>query len=61
MNKVVDYIKSVRVELSKVVWPKREDVLKLTLTVVVMSAIVGLYVGSLDFLFIKALEYIISR
>lgn len=57
----IKFLKEVRLELSKVVWPKKEEVIKLTLTVLIISAIVGLYVGALDFIFTKLLEFIISR
>jgi len=57
----IKFLKEVRLELSKVVWPKKEEVIKLTLTVLIISAIVGLYVGALDFIFTKLLEFIVSR
>lgn len=57
----IDYLKEVRFELSKVVWPKRQEVIKLTLIVLIISAIVGIYVGGLDYLFTKTLEFILAR
>ena len=61
MNQVINYFKEVRFELSKVVWPKREDVLKLTLTVFLISGIIALYVGGLDYLLTKLLEFVVSK
>lgn len=61
MKKIFDYLKEVRVELSKVVWPKRDDVIRLTLIVFVFSGIVALWVGGLDFAFTKLLEQLISQ
>jgi len=58
---IVQYIKDVRFELSKVVWPKREEVIKLTLTVIFISVLVAVYVGGLDFAFTKLLELVIAR
>lgn len=57
----IEFLKEVRLELSKVIWPKREEVIKLTLTVLIISAIVGLYVGALDFSFTKLLEFFVSK
>ena len=57
----IKFLREVRLELSKVVWPKKQEVIKLTLTVIIISVIVGLYVGALDFGFTKLLEIIISR
>ena len=61
MKAALTYFKEVRLELEKVVWPKRDEVVKLTLIVLLISLIVGLYVGGLDFVFTKALEYTIAR
>lgn len=57
----IKYLKEVRLELSKVVWPKKEQVIRLTLTVIIISVIVGVYVGLLDFSFTKLLELILER
>ena len=57
---LVTYLKEVQLEISKVVWPKREEIVKLTLIVLLISGIVGFYVGGLDYAFTKLLEYFIS-
>lgn len=61
MKTITNYLAEVRAELVKVVWPKREQVVKLTLIVLVISAIVGAYLGGLDFAFTKLLELVITR
>ena len=61
MKALIKYLQEVRIELSKVVWPKKNEVIKLTLIVIIISAIVGLYVGVLDVAFTKLLEIVISR
>ena len=57
---IINYISEVRFELAKVVWPKKEEVIRLTLIVVIFSGIIGVYVGGLDFVFTKLLELLIS-
>lgn len=61
VEKIINYLKEVRLELSKVVWPKREEVIRMTSMVIVISAIVALYVGGLDYTFTKLLEGLLSR
>ena len=61
MKKILSFFSEVRSELSKVVWPKRDEVIKLTLIVFVISGVVGAYVGGLDYLFTKLLEVTISN
>ena len=61
MKTIFTYLKEVRFELSKVIWPKREEVIRLTLIVFIISAIVGTYTGILDYGFTKLLELLISK
>lgn len=48
-------------ELQKVTWPTRQETLKLTVVVVVASVFVGLYIGSLDFIFAQLLRIFTTR
>lgn len=43
-------------ELKKVTWPSRAETIRLTLVVVGMSLIIGLYIGIIDILLTKGLE-----
>lgn len=61
MNKVTGYLRGVREELSKVVWPKRSEVIKLTATVVIISVVVSAYLGALDYMFARALELLLAK
>ena len=61
MKPIVNYLSEVRIELSKVVWPKREQVIKFTLIVVIISSLVGAYMGGLDFVLTKLLEVFVVR
>ncbi|MBI4100805.1 preprotein translocase subunit SecE [Candidatus Microgenomates bacterium] len=53
MTKPVTFVKEVQVELSKVVWPTRKQVIKLTLIVIGASIAVGVFIGGLDYIFTK--------
>ena len=55
------FLSEVKTEVSKVTWPKRDDVIKLTLIVVVVSVVVGAYLGGLDYLFTKLLELLVYK
>jgi preprotein translocase subunit SecE len=61
MKSIVTFFSEVRSELSKVTWPKRQEVIRLTLIVFSISLIVGLYVGGLDYSFTKLLTVILAR
>lgn len=61
MKAVGNFFGEVRLELSRVTWPTREETVKLTLTVFIVSAIVGAYVGGLDYLFTTLLTKVITK
>lgn len=50
MKKVLDFLKEVRVELSKVVWPSRDQTIQLTVVVILVTLIVGFFLGGFDLL-----------
>jgi preprotein translocase SecE subunit len=61
VKQVLAYLSEVRLELSKVTWPKRSEVIKLTTVVFIISGIVGIYTGTLDYIFTKLLEFFVAR
>jgi len=48
-------------ELKKVTWPTKTEIIRLTVSVIVISTVVGLFLGGLDLLFTKTLEIILGR
>lgn len=54
------FIKEVRTELGKVTWPTRDETLRITIIVIVISVIVGIYLGLLDFVFTQMLKFLVS-
>jgi preprotein translocase subunit SecE len=57
----ITFLKEVREELSKVVWPSQAEVVRLTVVVILVSVIVGLYLGAIDFLLTKFTEVVLTR
>lgn len=56
----VQYLSQVKLELQKVTWPTKEKTLNMTILVVVISAILGLYLGIIDFAFNRLVAYLLS-
>ena len=54
------FLKETISELKKVVWPTRQEVIRLTFVVIFTSLLVGLLLGGADFIFTKAIELIIK-
>ena len=61
MGSIINFLKSIKVELSKVTWPKRDEVTRLTLIVLAVSAIIGGFVGGFDYIFTKLLTFVITK
>ena len=57
MSKVIDSIKDVRVELSKVSWPTRDQMVQYTLVVLGLSFAIAIFLGAWD----GFLQWILNR
>jgi preprotein translocase subunit SecE len=51
MNKIIQFLKEVRIELTKVTWPTRKQLIKYTLIVIALSLVLAAFLGALDSLF----------
>lgn len=50
-NKLIDYLKEVKLELGKVNWLSRKETIRYTLVVIGVSLVVAVYLGGLDYVF----------
>ena len=57
----VVFLKEVRDELKKVVWPTRDEIIRLTGVVILVSVGVGLFLGATDFILTKLIGLLIIR
>ena len=57
----IQFLTEVKTELSKVSWPARDQGVKLTLVVIAVSALVGVYLGGLDYIFAKGIEIVLAK
>jgi preprotein translocase SecE subunit len=55
------FIKEAKNELTKVVWPKRADTIRMTIGVIAISLVVAGILGAADFGLTKLIEYAISK
>jgi len=52
----LNYIKESKAELDKVVWPTRQETIRLTIVVFIVSFIIGAYISGLDTFFTLLVE-----
>lgn len=58
---IFSHLQESRAEMKHVKWPSRTQVILYTTMVIVLSIVIAIYVGALDFGFTKVLAWIISR
>ena len=56
----VVFLKETRDELKKVVWPTRDEVIRLTTVVIIVSVIVGIFLGGIDYILTNLLTLIVK-
>ena len=61
MKGFFNFFSEVNQELKKVTWPKREVVLNYLSLVIVISIIVSIFVGGIDYGLTKGLEYLLQK
>ena len=59
-TKLKNFLRESKAELKKVAWPTRKQVWYSTLVVVLLTAIVGVYLGAVDFLLTTILRRFIG-
>lgn len=60
MANPIVFLQEVKDELTKVVFPTRQEVVRLTVIVIGVSLLVGIFIGALDFVFTKLMELFIK-
>lgn len=60
-NRVTRYFREVRSEMNKVIWPSREQTIKLTVIVIAVMIAMALYLGLLDAIFGAMVQWLLSQ
>lgn len=60
VNAIKNYFVSAYHEISKVVWPTREEIIRYTILVIILSIIVAAFLGGLDYMFKGGIERILE-
>jgi len=61
MSSPAQFIKEVIAELKKVNWPTREETMKLTVVVIAIMILVGIFIGALDTTFLRISTLLYKR
>ena len=58
-NALVRYFRETRAELRKVVWPSRQEAIRLSLIVVSVLVVMSAFLGAVDYLFAQLIGLIV--
>jgi preprotein translocase subunit SecE len=61
MNKILAFFREARAELMKVNWPSRQQAINYTLMVIGISVVIAIFLGGLDYFFVKLLKTYILK
>lgn len=56
----IDFLREVKVELEKVVWPSRAQTIRLTMIVIIVTILVGFFIGGIDYLLTELTKLILK-
>lgn len=57
----VQFVREVAMELKKVTWPTRQETVKLTIVVIAVSVIVGIFIGIVDATFLRITSVLFQK
>jgi preprotein translocase subunit SecE len=60
MQRVRNYLTSVRTEVARVSWPSRREVVSLTVLIIILSVVLGVYLGLADLIITQILRLLLS-
>ena len=60
MKKIIQFLKEVKIELSKVTWPTRRQAIYMTGIVLLFAIILGAFLSGVDFGFTKLIQFLSS-
>lgn len=60
MEKALNFLKELREELDKVVWPTRDQTVRYTVLVIAVALVVGLVLGGLDYILTLFTDFLVK-
>jgi preprotein translocase subunit SecE len=61
INRLVGFTKEVLVEMKRVSWPSRKELINSTSVVILTTIIVGVFLGIVDVVLTRSIGYLLSR
>ncbi len=59
MTRIRNYVASVRTEIGRVSWPSRKEVVSLTVLIILLAIVLGIYLGLADLILTQVLRLLL--
>ncbi|GAB4305988.1 MAG: hypothetical protein Kow0097_05120 [Candidatus Bipolaricaulota bacterium] len=59
MTRIRNYVASVRTEVGRVSWPSRKEVVSLTVLIILLAIVLGIYLGLADLILTHVLRLLL--
>lgn len=59
-ERVVQFLKEVKIEMKKVTWPSRKEAIGSTAVVIILVILVAIFLGFVDFVLAKLIRVVLS-
>ena len=56
IKKIKEFFKEVQIEIKRINWPTKKETIRYTLIVILVSIIVAIFLGGIDFIFTRFLD-----
>jgi preprotein translocase subunit SecE len=58
VQKIIKFLKETRTEMTKITWPTKDEIIGSTIVTVVVSIVVSIFIGAVDFILDKGVRAI---
>jgi preprotein translocase subunit SecE len=58
VQKIIKFLKETRTEMTKITWPTKDEIIGSTVVTVVVSIVVSIFIGAVDFILDKGVRAI---
>jgi preprotein translocase subunit SecE len=59
-NKVANFLREVKIELGRVTWSTKNELIASTIVVIVSVALLGIFIASCDFVLVRFINFILK-
>ncbi|WP_299198133.1 preprotein translocase subunit SecE [Thermocrinis sp.] len=60
MERIKNFLRSVKQELDRVSWPSKDLAVKATVSVIIFALVIGTYLWILDIVFVRIINFLLS-